>query len=192
MSWRWMPTGLVDQLPYPCLWLLVGTVTHDSNHEWLQRDSLCTGAVQHFQRQCYPVYHKLRLNLKLYDFHSLFIANVCELQALFNYFSCSAVAIATLVGGGSATMVTALTIAAHMVSATHVLCLAMLHTCGMPQRSTSRFYTKSGMSLKASGCNHIVVCIFLAIRSCVEQVTMVVVLQDGSAQHSLIAMHSTC
>ncbi|KAL3162086.1 hypothetical protein ABBQ38_009151 [Trebouxia sp. C0009 RCD-2024] len=36
-------------------------------------------------------------------------------QALFNYFSCSAVAIATLVGGGSATMVTALTIAAHMV-----------------------------------------------------------------------------
>lgn len=42
--------------------------------------------------------------------------SVCELQALFNYFSCSAVAIATLVGGGSATMVTALTIAAHLVS----------------------------------------------------------------------------
>lgn len=40
----------------------------------------------------------------------------CELQALFNYFSCSAVAIATLVGGSNATMVTALMIAAHMVS----------------------------------------------------------------------------
>lgn len=36
-------------------------------------------------------------------------------QALFNYFSCSAVAIATIVGGSSSSMVTWLTIAAHMV-----------------------------------------------------------------------------
>ena len=37
------------------------------------------------------------------------------LQALFNYFSCSAVAIATVVGGSNTALVTALMIAAHMV-----------------------------------------------------------------------------
>lgn len=38
------------------------------------------------------------------------------LQALFNYFSCSAVAIATVTGGSNAALVTFLMIAAHMVS----------------------------------------------------------------------------
>lgn len=52
----------------------------------------------------------------------------CELQALFNYFSCSAVAIATLVGGSNATMVTALMIAAHMVSPL-LLCSVLAVTC---------------------------------------------------------------
>ena len=37
------------------------------------------------------------------------------MQALFNYFSCSAVAIATVVGGSNPSLVTALMIAAHMV-----------------------------------------------------------------------------
>ena len=37
-------------------------------------------------------------------------------QALFNYFSCSAVAIATVTGGSNAALVTFLMIAAHMVS----------------------------------------------------------------------------
>ena len=46
----------------------------------------------------------------------------CGLQALFNYFSCSAVAIANLVGGGNSAMVTALMIAAHMVSIELLLC----------------------------------------------------------------------
>ena len=39
------------------------------------------------------------------------------MQALFNYFSCSAVAIATQVGGANAALVTFLMIAAHMVRA---------------------------------------------------------------------------
>ena len=51
-----------------------------------------------------------------------------KLQALFNYFSCSAVAIATLVGGSNATMVTALMIAAHMVSPLF-LCSDLAVTC---------------------------------------------------------------
>ena len=46
----------------------------------------------------------------------------CGLQALFNYFSCSAVAIANLVGGSNSAMVTALMIAAHMVSTEALHC----------------------------------------------------------------------
>lgn len=41
---------------------------------------------------------------------------VLLLQALFNYCSCSAVAIATVIGGNNSAVVTALMIAAHMVS----------------------------------------------------------------------------
>lgn len=46
------------------------------------------------------------------------------MQALFNYFSCSAVAIATQVGGANAALVTLLMIAAHMVRPLY--CLAVI------------------------------------------------------------------
>ncbi len=46
------------------------------------------------------------------------------MQALFNYFSCSAVAIATQVGGANAALVTFLMIAAHMVRP--LCCLAVI------------------------------------------------------------------
>ncbi len=46
------------------------------------------------------------------------------MQALFNYFSCSAVAIATQVGGANAALVTFLMIAAHMVRPLY--CLAVI------------------------------------------------------------------
>ena len=49
------------------------------------------------------------------------------MQALFNYFSCSAVAIATQVGGANAALVTFLMIAAHMVRPSVAL-LSLLQT----------------------------------------------------------------